>query len=102
MKDNEIVEAYFKAYGVNPNFPHSLKLPNILDHYPAFKEHVLEVMEGEGYGFRVNFAEIVWRENQGFMEDRNKETLSELFLDNNILHAAVIAATRYFEEKKDE
>jgi len=116
MTDNEITEAYFVArgwwkktegynlgwYGVDDY--HGTPLPNILESYPAFKQHVLEVMGEEGFSYDIisNTTKLVkffmW---YGQFEGHPvlRDYIAEI-KDNNILHAAVIAATRYFNENK--
>lgn len=115
MTDNDIKEAYFKARGwwehesqydgsywwdKNGNSTHIPvlpdSLPNILEHYPDFKEHVLEVMLRDYYKLTVYGGSVTWRGAWDYQKE------IEEIKDNNILHAAVIAATRYFEEKRDE
>ena len=123
MTDNEVTEAYFRALGwkrfkdrrddgsghgrnenvtgwVDSDGEEWYDLPNILESNSAFTEHVLEVMEGEGY--KLSICEI----NQtsrgsytAFIWSGTRVTKAEEIKDNNIFRAAVIAATRYFEEK---
>jgi len=120
MTDTEITEAYFVARGWTTGpykniayiwrdqngEPHD-ELPNILNSYPNFKQHVLGVMGEAGYKFEVTargdketreWSSAEWNKYekfQGFVNDNYEE-----IKDNNILHAATIRATRYFEEKK--
>lgn len=120
MTNNEIIEAYFRArgweqvmsihegdyleenpYWKNPNGFERKDLPNILESYSAFKEHVLEVMEGEGYGFSIEYE---WDDNNGSVRswywiNHKYGDFAKEIEDNNILHAAVIAATRFWESK---
>jgi len=108
MTDNSITEAYFVARGFRkmhidsamwklPNgTAFGLELPNILTSYPDFKEHVLEVMGEDGWVLEIENEWVWWK-----LPDRpTMPQLTHEIKSNNILHAAVIAATRYFEEKK--
>ncbi len=106
--DEELAARYFKALGWTPradgewfdsNGNWKERLPNILEHYPDFKKWVLEVMEGEGYGYSIDYC-FQW--GNEFSDNARLKFIREEIKSNNILHAAVIAATRYFEEKKDE
>jgi len=131
MTDNDITEAYFVArgwewkkylkdpldywywefngkavseYSRHENYSYSY-LPNILESYPDFKQHVLEVMDFEEYRLLINEL-IVGGVPHTYLDWSRKRLAGEypfykeIIKDNNILHAAVIAATRYFEEKK--
>ena len=113
MPDNEIIERYFKARGWEftdtimpaywrlPNrgiIPYGSE-PNILESFPDFKEHVLEPMGEEGCIGLIEAMDcdpprlfFVWDFGEGASNEEIK--------DNNILHAAVIAATRYFKNIK--
>ena len=84
-------------------------LPNILESYSAFKEHVLEVMAAEDrypyITYKDDFRQIfIWGRKCDFAGRGKYLNMSgikgEEMKDNNILHAAVIAATRYWEEKE--
>lgn len=113
MTDNERVEEYFKALGWLPvthkNYPDTIlywlspskiefgSLPNILESFPDFKKWVLEVMEGEGYVLTSSGNQwAYWL----YLMDAEHPIFDEPIKDNNILHAAVIAATRYLEGKE--
>ncbi|KKK47777.1 hypothetical protein LCGC14_3151790, partial [marine sediment metagenome] len=105
-----ITEAYFKARGWTLD---SLKypymgwfdwegrkysdLPNILESFPAFKEHVLEVMEEEEHSLEI----VGYKKGMGVRWKgwEHMKVYSQLVKDLNFLHAAVIAATKYWEEK---
>ena len=108
MTDNEIIERYFKARGwmsivrvggdiCNWWDGKSVKgvyaPPLILTDFPAFKEHVLEPMHEEEFILYVFSSYIEWTRKNPSSNRRCK------IVDNNILHAAVIAATRYWESK---
>ena len=120
-KDRDIIERYFVALGWKQSknglvgnvvvksgdwfsgFPETYKeLPPILTDFPTFKEHVLEVMEEEDYKF--NLVHLVYGgplfEWIDIDEEPCKKSLREPIENNNIFHAAVIAATRYFEGEK--
>ena len=75
---------------------HGELLPNILKSFPDFKREVLEVMEDEDiHLFVITFKIgncVEWRGRVG--ECKEWEEIKS----NNILHAAVIAATQYFKE----
>ena len=91
-------EKYFRAYRKHNDFGlGDVKLggilPNITQHYPDFKKWVLEKMEGEGYEPEIEEGKFYW------VLGNNAEPAEEI-KDNEILRAAVIAATRYFEAKK--
>ena len=124
MTPTEITEAYFKARGWTYSliiYAHNLAigedrpshlwcspaikgqtrssryklkgLPNILESFSAFKEHVLEVMGEEGFTVAIMFGDFMW-------VSKKKDSLEEPIKDNDILTAAVLAATRYFESKE--
>jgi len=110
MTDTGIMEQYFKARGWDrvKKPPHVwvkdkvlvwayVELPPILTDFPAFKQHVLEVMGKERLHLYVNtyeeYNEVNWRGKCG------EAVAWENIDNNNILHAAVIAATRYWKEK---
>lgn len=116
--DNEITEAYFKALGwlfvdyemgveaywESPDGKTDYTLPNILESYSAFKREVLEVMAFNRYRFIIDKL-IVGGVPHTFAKWLHKAAgeypvYKEIIKDNNIFRAAVIAATRYFEEKK--
>ena len=81
-----------------------VKFPSILESYPAFKEHVLEVMEGEFWPQIKILASRIDKSYQLFWVwtcIKNKEAFIQEIKSNNILHAAVISATRYWESKED-
>ena len=75
--------------------------PNITQNYPDFKKWVLEKMEGEEAELRVIHGGVKW------VVPMDEFTYSELTFEstvhngNEILEAAVIAATRYWREKND-
>lgn len=108
MTDNEIIERYFQArgwvecqedYGVSefwlaPDCNNFDELPNILESFPAFKQYVLEPMGEEGIKMLVTFNSVRWQKAKG-----GAVIDYEIYKDNNILHAAVIAATKYWEQK---
>ncbi|MCH7650671.1 MAG: hypothetical protein IIA63_05860 [Nitrospinae bacterium] len=80
------------------------ELPSILTDFSAFKAHVLKVMEEEGYYPCMVLRErripaiqdFYWRHNTNpYM----KPDYQEEIIDNNILHAGVISAARYFKEQ---
>ena len=123
MTDTEITEAYFVARGcfikqqIRKEGENKFKmrdywclpdgefiewddygLPKILESYSAFKEHVLEVMGGENFRLTMSFSEVSWITLKGPFLDR--VSIGEKIKGNDILHAAVIAATRYFEGKR--
>lgn len=129
MTDNEITEAYFVARGRRKIKSHALSLgyrfmileeevwvehddlskiregdayynflPSILESYSAFKEHVLERMENEEYTLQfVDYKKGMGVRWKGW---EHMKVYTEVIKDLEILRAAVIAATRYFEEKK--
>ena len=70
------------------------QLPNITQSYPDFKKFVLEKMEGDYFVLIVMSTFIEWKN----MEVENS-SYTKTIKDNEILEAAVIAATRYFENK---
>ena len=127
MTDNEITEAYFRArewkrfkdrrddgsgHGRNENVTGWVDsdgkewydLPNILESNSAYIREVADVMEGEGYVLFVVqdralsgiVKAVEWRQDRalGIQICARQE-----IKNNNIPRAAVIAATRYFEEK---
>lgn len=101
MTDNEIIYAYFKA---RFNLKENEVIPiyssySILESFPDFKREVLEVMEGEGYFLILDKRRALWiaKENYDVAID---EVFWNTIKDNEILRAAVIAATRYFKDKK--
>lgn len=80
------------AYSENVEHP----FPNILDSFPDFKKWVLEVMGEEGYVLTSSGNQwAYWL----YLMDAEHPIFDEPIKDNNILHAAVIAATRYLEGK---
>ena len=115
MTDQQITEAFFVARGkcgeyifkdglwIAPNSqPVSCvefmpNAPDILNSYPDFKREVLEVMEEE-WGLSL-FVSSIWVEWRGIDKAYNDIRIRTALKDNNILHAAVIAATRYWENK---
>ena len=72
-------------------------LPNITQSYPDFKKWVLEKMAGEGFYYEFDGLHgcVEWRK-----EPFDEPVFEELIENKEILEAAVIAATRYWEEKK--
>ena len=102
-------EKYFRAIGCKPK-PHAYNswndpagkrlcmsgLPDITQSFADFKLHVLEKMEGEKFSLNLedDGGNICWRNPLPFTE------IWQDVIDNEILEAAVVAATRYFEEKK--
>ena len=119
MDDRETTEAYFVARGwsawpftIHPGSEQGwlppgkelleanliYELPNILGSFSAFREHALEVMEEKGWEFLISEGDsfsdrpyVVWNQLQG------GGLIQAEIIDNNILHAAVIGATRYFK-----
>ena len=72
-------------------------LPNITQSYPDFKKWVLEKMEG----FKLSVDPQVWAMNWIAVHPWEKESTVGIGIkDNEILEAAVIAATTYWENKK--
>jgi len=69
-------------------------LPNITQSYPDFKKWVLEKMEGEGYEKKIDMAIWMWTPL-----NIDLKVLEQPIHHNEILEAAVIAATIYFENK---
>ena len=67
-------------------------LPNITQSYPDFKKWVLEKMEGEGWRFFTIF-------NYATFADKDGNEIDAEIKNNEILEAAVEAATRYFSQK---
>ena len=126
IKDEEemtTTENYFKALGWHLSRPHQpngswdfhdgekwiciSKLPNINQAFPDFKKWVLEKMEGEGYKLEVDpvYDEVDWFSMKLLTRKNNEEQSKSKLLveptkDNEILEAAVVAATRYWEGKK--
>ncbi len=112
MTDNEIIERYFKARGwkpkklmggliptgdwLDPDNNLYESLPNILIDFSAFKREVLEPMQGEEYCLEVDGLHgcVSW-----FDDPFDGPRYDEVIEDNEILRAAVIAATRYLENK---
>lgn len=123
MIDTEIIERYFVARGWVPydadannniepkrwwntiNHMKLEELPKILTDYPAFKEHVLEVMGKEGalpfITWMDNKDGSYWRSAGWDIPHPTEEIIfgTEIF-DNNMLHPFIIGATEYFEGKK--
>ena len=111
-KSNQAVcEAYFKARGwefkstpMHESFywedadlnSHGDTLPNILESFPDFKREVLEVMRKEGKELEVK------RCKNGFFMVFWDYLCREKIINDEILKAAVIAATRYWESKENE
>lgn len=119
MQDDEkndllICERYFKARGwelrefeksntwyapfpsnASGFAPRGLKLPPILTDFPAFKEHVLEVMAEESCTHILGSNVWLW-----YRDEEPRIFIDAEIKYNNILHAAVQSATRYFEENK--
>ena len=56
-------------------------------------------MEGEGFVIYKNSVDIIWSCNVSGEHKCKHGPLHEQIKDNEILEAAVVAATRYFEEK---
>ena len=73
-------------------------LPNITQSYPDFKKWVLEKMEGEGWRYEIEDGTGYWMK---YIEEECCGSLEHVIKDNEILEAAVIAATRYWEEKNN-
>lgn len=110
LSDDQIIENFFLARGWEA-YTHPMvgfgylkdkegnkykQLPKILESFPDFKREVMDVMEDNGFYPIIKKKELgglyfVW--DNRWMQ--SKPTLEELIIDNNILHAAVIAATRY-------
>lgn len=104
-----ITENFFKARGWEPstgNNPHWFvksetepetscykTLPNITQSFPDFKKFVLEPIHAEGHYFVFETREV----HLHFYPD---PLLTVEIINNEILEAAVVAATRYFEDKK--
>ena len=109
-----ITEKYFRAIGWryvdqignNPygwflgSYHHrSLELPNITESFSAFKKWVLEKMVlGDGRPMKYSIG-IERGDDWNWWADHT--TYSEPIKNNEILEAAVIAATRYFKGKVD-
>jgi hypothetical protein len=100
-----ITEKYFKALGLAEFYDAQWNFigadgdlyntfPNITQHYPDFKKWVLEKMEGDGYEFTLNGGMIGWIGDRSFSHIKGVK-------DNEILLAAVIAATRYWKGKNE-
>ena len=114
MTNNEITEAYFVARGwerlvtkhkygcdsiqwISPGRNFFYFLPNILESFPDFKREVLEVMEEEEHSLEI----VGYKKGMGVRWKgwEHMKVYSQLVKDLNFLHAAVIAATKYWEEK---
>jgi len=91
------------------------KLPNITQHYPDFKLWVLEDMEAEGFHPHLTLDDTIVSDGMGGETDgpaillwvwghETKPTaqIEQEVEDNEILCAAVVAATRYFEQKNTD
>ncbi|KKN38550.1 hypothetical protein LCGC14_0752450 [marine sediment metagenome] len=126
MTDNEVTEAYFRAMGwkrfkdrrddgsghgrnenvtgwVDSDGEEWYDLPNILESNSAYIREVADVMEGEGCRLFIwqpatDPYSVVWS-IPDLREGCNKVVGREPVIKNNTSRAAVIAATRYFEEK---
>ena len=105
----DMVERYFRALGWerkcitlggsmdwrSPNgVNYGAELPNILEHFPSFKKWVLEEMEKRGYKLVVS---TLWSSWYAGAENPVYETKIK---DNEVLEAAIIAATNYLEGEK--
>jgi hypothetical protein len=122
MNKQQAIEEYFKAlgfkWGVLPKMLHGTEkdvwcwmskkegyktqfkeLPNITQHYPDFKKWVLDKMEGEGMRFEIVGYVAQFYKGSALFFDKDTVAYEEI-KDNEILEAAVIAATRYWEGKK--
>ena len=124
MTKQKIIENYFKALGWEygpftvegsslAGYRYDWKstegegensLPNITEYYPDFKKWVLEKMDEDGLKLSVSVCGalfktqlISWDNDIGRCESESIEAK-----DNEILEAAVIAATRYFESKGEK
>ena len=109
MTNNEITEAYFVARGFkqrensamwrdSQGKAFGIELPNILKSFPDFKREVLEVMEEEEHSLEiVGYKKGIGVRWKGW---EHMKVYSQLVKDLNFLHAAVIAATRYWESRK--
>ena len=108
-----ITEKYFRAIGWKPkpfssvcpdawgpketSAADACSLPNITQSFPDFKKWVLEKMEGEKMHLLLCLpGSVVWGRDS--IKDYTQE--AEYIVDNEILEAAVVAATTYFEGKK--
>ena len=124
LSDNNIIENFFIArgwtYSSYADHPAGLfqwfapdkskledglkDLPNILESYSAFKEHVLEVMGEEGWKLLIEDDTFFWirllPESECSHTPRHTEDFGVEIKSNNILHDAVIAATSYFNSKE--
>jgi len=70
-----------------------LDLPNIREHFPSFKQFVLEEMERRGLYLDVFDGDCArWRNDNGCIA-------SAIIKDNEILSAAIEAAISYLEEQ---
>jgi len=69
-------------------------LPNITQSYPDFKKWVLEKMEEEGMAFHCSYGAFIWNKIGSPMA-----TPPVHIKNNEILEAAVKAATKYWEGK---
>lgn len=118
MTKQQKIERYFKALGWTydcnargryfwwmPSNPplaqilYGLELPNILDHYPSFKKHVVEVMGEKGYSYSIDEFHKEPITFEWFKFGATTSYKKEI-ADNNITEAAVISATEYLENRK--
>ena len=88
-----------------PDGEHYWELPPIIDHYPAFREHVLEVMREDGWKFLIEDGVFFWirllPESECSHNPRHTEDFGVDIKDNDLLKAGIIASTRYWEAKND-
>ena len=112
----KVIENYFKAIGWEYRLERTgdihgvddieylgdyqmCDLPNIIDHWPLFKAHVLERMSAEGYTM-----DVVMMNNVKWMDDTTRDKGIRTFWranihNNELLLASVEAATKYWESK---
>ena len=99
-KEMTITEKYFRAIGWGWQNFEPVNLPDITQSFADFKLHVLKKMEEEGYEFAIhnNITYLAyWQNSPGGIIGEN--VLKYPIKDNEILSAAVVAATRYFKTK---
>lgn len=123
-----LIERYFRALGweFHPRHPHAFThwttnigeeiltkynigdeakdLPNILEHFPSFRQFVIEEMHNRNITLEVNTnaKRLRWK-RWGFKEadGRIYEWPNEI-KDNDIPRAAVEAACEYLEKEKED
>ncbi len=84
-----------------PNQIYGEELPNITESMSAFNKWVAERMEKYGYKYRIHVGQWIWGFSASLLfDEHDKGEFKEPIKDNEILEAAVIAATRYLEGKK--